>query len=62
MDWKARFEVSTVVSLSEAPPLGSTSYVNGVNSVVCVSACSDPTVCSFQPFDRNTDLYANPEV
>jgi len=33
MDWKARFDVSTIVFLGNAPALGSTSYASPVNEL-----------------------------
>ena len=45
MNWKARFEVNTILFLSNDPALGSTSYSSPVYDMWFGLDYTDPTAC-----------------
>ena len=61
MDWKARFEVNSIVILSTPSALGSISYASPVNDLWFGLDCTDPSACSMSSHSL-FGTYANPEL
>ena len=61
LEWKALFDLNTLVILSNAPPLGSPSYMSSVNKLSVALTCTDFTSCSKYITEQDT-MFQNPEI
>ena len=61
MEWKALFDLQTLVVISKPPALAIKASANPVNKMAAYLTCTDSTTCSLNS-NKNDNLYENPEI